>query len=567
MVPIEEFEASFLFMHECAQYFLEVKDKDIKHALAGLFVEVLVPVAAAVKNEVNVPCVKNFVDLLYSQTLDACTKSKHRLALFPLVTCLLCVAQKTFFLNNWHYFLAMCLSNLKNRDAKMSRVALESLYRLLWVYMIRIKCESNAATHSRLQSIVNSLFPRGSKAVMPRDTPLNIFVKIIQFIAAERLDFAMREIVFELLWVGRPPIKIIMTPERMSIGLRAFLVVADSLQQKDGEPPMPRTVGVLPSGNTLRVKKTYLNKMLTEDTARTIGMSNYFPHVRGVFVDMLRALDVQFGRPLMMTNQQNANKEPDELMTSERKPKIDLFRTCIAAVPRLIPDNMTGHELVDLLARLTVHMDEELRGLAYQSLLTLVIDFPDWRQDVIHGFSQFLARDVADTYPQLVDNGLRMLLIFLNTWRNSAGQCGATGGSSVTSPTTKTATGGGGNVLGVVKEVAGEGKTQPSSSVSSSNSSYTSSASQMTQSTAGESNRKTVVEQPLMATLHLVEGLALVTLCNTRLYPRKLAVHILKEVKNLTKQLSVPEVEPSLVDVIDKISPQVSEDREGIEVE
>lgn len=221
MVPIEEFEASFQFMHECAQYFLEVKDKDIKHALAGLFVEILVPVAAAVKNEVNVPCVKNFVDLLYSQTLDACTKNKHRLALFPLVTCLLCVSQKTFFLNNWHYFLAMCLSNLKNRDQKMSRVALESLYRLLWVYMIRIKCESNSATHSRLQSIVNSLFPRGSKAVVPREMPLNIFVKIIQFIAQERLDFAMREIVFELLWVGRP-IKIIMTPERMSIGLRAF---------------------------------------------------------------------------------------------------------------------------------------------------------------------------------------------------------------------------------------------------------------------------------------------------------------------------------------------------------
>lgn len=122
MVPIEEFEASFQFMHECAQYFLEVKDKDIKHALAGLFVEILVPVAAAVKNEVNVPCVKNFVDLLYSPTLDACTKNKHRLALFPLLTCLLCVSQKTFFLNNWHYFLAMCLSNLKNRDQKMSRV-------------------------------------------------------------------------------------------------------------------------------------------------------------------------------------------------------------------------------------------------------------------------------------------------------------------------------------------------------------------------------------------------------------------------------------------------------------
>lgn len=49
--------------------------------------------------------------------------------------------------------------------------------------MVRIKCESNSATQSRLQSIVHSLFPKGSKAVVPRDTPLNIFVKIIQFIA------------------------------------------------------------------------------------------------------------------------------------------------------------------------------------------------------------------------------------------------------------------------------------------------------------------------------------------------------------------------------------------------
>lgn len=43
---------------------------------------------------------------------------------------------------------------------------------------------------------------------MPRDAPLNIFVKIIQFIAQEKLDFAMREIVFDLLSVGRP-IKVI----------------------------------------------------------------------------------------------------------------------------------------------------------------------------------------------------------------------------------------------------------------------------------------------------------------------------------------------------------------------
>ncbi|XP_037818190.1 protein furry isoform X4 [Lucilia sericata] len=584
MVPIEEFEASFQFMHECGQYFLELKDKDIKHALAGLFVEILVPVAAAVKNEVNVPCVKNFVELLYMQTLDASTKSKHRLALFPLVTCLLCVSQKTFFLSNWHYFLAMCLSNLKNRDSKMSRVALESLYRLLWVYMIRIKCESNSATHSRLQSIVNSLFPKGSKGVIPRDTPLNIFVKIIQFIAQERLDFAMREIVYDLLCVGRS-IKLILNPERMSIGLRAFLVVADSLQQKDGEPPMPRTVPVLPSGNTLRVKKTYINKMLTDDTARSIGMSTYFPHVRRVFVDILRALDVHYGRPLMMTNTQNQNKEPDEMLSGERKPRIDLFRTCVAAVPRLIPDTMTPQELVDLLSRLTVHMDEELRMLTHQSLQTLVIDFPDWRQDVVHGYTQFLVRDVTDTYPQLLENCTRMLFVFLNIWRcaiNVNGN-GNSGTNTLKTPTstglTTTTNAGVTNTQNVLQPgtagvgVSIVGKDTATSQLSSAsnvksintNSSATSSItssgmSSITQATvinmadAGKKN-----EIPLATTLHFVEGYALVLLCNYRPYLRKLAAMILKEVKNLMKALGIPETEPPLLDVIDKCCPQVLE--------
>lgn len=61
---------------------------------------------------------------------------------------------------------------------------------------------------------------------------------------------------------------------------------------------------------------------------------------------------------------------------------------------RLIPEGMSPSELVELLCRLTVHMDEELRGLSFQSLQTLIVDFPEWRQDVLAGFTQFLAKEV-----------------------------------------------------------------------------------------------------------------------------------------------------------------------------
>ncbi|XP_075943440.1 protein furry homolog-like isoform X8 [Anarhichas minor] len=508
MYPVEDFEASFQFMQECAQYFLEVKDKDIKHALAGLFVEILIPVAAAVKNEVNVPCLKNFVEMLYQTTFELSSRKKHSLALYPLVTCLLCVSQKQFFLNNWHIFLQNCLSHLKNKDPKMSRVALESLYRLLWVYIIRIKCESNTVTQSRLLSIVSALFPKGSRSVVPRDTPLNIFVKIIQFIAQERLDFAMKEIIYDLLCVGKSHKTFAINPERMNIGLRAFLVIADSLQQKDGEPPMPTTGIIMPSGNTLRVKKIFLNTTLTDEEAKVIGMSLYYPQVRKALDNILRHLDKEVGRSMSMTNVQMSNKEPEDMITGERKPKIDLFRTCVAAIPRLIPDGMSRQDLIELLAKLTIHMDEELRGLAFTTLQALMVDFPEWREDVLSGFAYFIVREVTDVHPTLLDNAVKMLLQLLSQWRQA---------------------------------------------VQSSNKSHDAKGSSSGHSLPLE-------RTPLLGVLRVVEGLALVVLCSCRPATRRLAVNVLKEVRALHTALGICKGDEELaIDVMDRLSASVLE--------
>lgn len=105
--------------------------------------------------------------------------------------------------------------------------------------------------------------------------------------------------------------------------------------------------------------------------------------------------------------------------------------------------------------------------------------------------------------------------------------------------------------------------TQPSSTINSNssgassiNSSGISSITQATTVHVPEIPKKN--EQPLATTMHYVQGFALVMLCNCRSYPRKLAVNILKEVKNLIKALGLPETEPPLIDVIDKCCPQVN---------
>ena len=44
-----------------------------------------------VKNEVNVPVLKNFVEMLYSATLDISNKNKHKLVIIVNFSCRDCI--------------------------------------------------------------------------------------------------------------------------------------------------------------------------------------------------------------------------------------------------------------------------------------------------------------------------------------------------------------------------------------------------------------------------------------------------------------------------------------------
>ena len=52
------------------------------------------------------------------------------------------------------------------------------------------------------------------------------------------------------------------------------------------------------------------------------------------------------------------------ITSGERKPKLDLLKTCVAAIPRIMPEGMSREDLVELLSRLTIHIDHELAKLA-----------------------------------------------------------------------------------------------------------------------------------------------------------------------------------------------------------
>ena len=48
------------------------------------------------------------------------------------------------------------------------------------------------------------------------------------------------------------------------------------------------------------------------------------------------------------------------MSSADRVPKLDLLKTCVAAIPRVIPSDISNESLVDLLSHLTIHIDHEL---------------------------------------------------------------------------------------------------------------------------------------------------------------------------------------------------------------
>lgn len=103
------------------------------------------------------------------------------------------------------------------------------------------------------------------------------------------------------------------------------------------------------------------------------------------------------------------------------KPKLDLLKTCVAAIPRIMPADMTRDDIIDLLSRLAIHMDHELVRTTFNSLQNIITNFPSWRHHVTKIFSLFILRDIPDSCPLILEAALKMLIQMVTHWKSLIG--------------------------------------------------------------------------------------------------------------------------------------------------
>ncbi|KAJ1559942.1 Cell morphogenesis protein PAG1, partial [Cladochytrium tenue] len=194
--PQDALEETATFLQIFANKFFDSHNAQVKHAYAEVFNELLDPIASVASTEVNIQGWMEAIEKLFLKAKRMVERRGHIQVALPLITTVLCVSRKDYFLKNWPLLVDICIQRL--RDRSLRNMALLSITRLLWVYLFRSTDPSPSSTSKRIEALLRILFPPRSKMMVPEGAPVNLFVRLVYILLVHAPDSAM-EILSPLL--------------------------------------------------------------------------------------------------------------------------------------------------------------------------------------------------------------------------------------------------------------------------------------------------------------------------------------------------------------------------------
>ncbi|KAJ2359295.1 Cell morphogenesis protein PAG1 [Coemansia sp. RSA 2618] len=234
--PIDALEESSAFLLSCAKFYSRTSGSlRLKHAWATLLTELLMPMAAVVDAEVNLPELVQAIDIVYAKAMKMAAKVRHVTVAFPLAAATLCISRREVFHQRWLSLLEYCIQRLK--DKQFRRVSMDAILRMLWVYLFRYP-EANNVVLRRIDSLSRIFFPATKLHAWPKTVPPSAFVYFLVCAACYNFDFTSKQLLQNMLqvdsgWPGTSrdigdsgPILDTLNPARVALAFQALVSVA-----------------------------------------------------------------------------------------------------------------------------------------------------------------------------------------------------------------------------------------------------------------------------------------------------------------------------------------------------
>lgn len=438
--PETTWKTSCDFLLAFADLFVNSHGQDIKHAYCQALEDLVVPIAANTSSLINTPKWKDFLSTVNSRLIQMVAKPRHWAHASRLSAVILCVSSVEAFASQWLSVVTSLQAKMKDRMARAS--ALQSICRLVWTYLDRVSEPPNS-TVRKLEDVMKIVLPSGKRSSLSTD-PLfaDPIVELIRIIGHRYPEFCFKTIIFPLissdLFTPGREIKVEqLDPERMVIGIRAFLATITGLEkEQQGRPSFPRFSSDRSMADNLNVDPRSLStpRLLSKaklvasskvnQLSRTVPLNSFDENVRNYysrFCEILgnitllcdsafggqAVLDEKFGgitpkTPISETFS-FGRKEEHPGTADQKQGFFDLLHVAVQALPRCLPPQMPLNSLINLLCTSTAHIQPNIAYSSAQSLKSIA------RQANAHlvtiGFARFIFSFDA-RYSTMSDEGM-----------------------------------------------------------------------------------------------------------------------------------------------------------------
>ncbi|CZR63223.1 related to TAO3-Transcriptional Activator of OCH1 [Phialocephala subalpina] len=436
--PEDAWDSSCDFMISLGRFFARSHGHRLKYAYCQALEILLLPIAAKANTELNLPKWTEVLGTIGPRLASMFVKPRHWAVAFPLTATLLCVSPVETFSTQWLQLILPLQPKFKDRFARP--ICLQVISRLLWTYLYRTSDTPNG-TIKKLEEVLKLILPPGRRTYLSTEpTIADPLIQIIRIIGYKHQDFCFRTIIFPLinadLFASGKDLKIEqLEPERMVIGIRAFLaIMADLEKGEQGRPPFPQHYQALPFYDRMptspimtaprspplpievRSSEDRLSRPVLTNALSEVGKEYYakFCEILGKITLICdntfggqAVLDEKFNSPAPKTplaESFNFARRDDHQSPSDQKQGFyELLHVAVQALPRCLSADIPFHSLVNLLCTGTAHVQYNIAESSAQSLKSIARQ--SHAQQVTIGFARFIF-NFDDRYSTMSDGGM-----------------------------------------------------------------------------------------------------------------------------------------------------------------
>ena len=454
--PEHAWKESCEFFYTLAELFVNAHGQSIKHAYCQVFETLVFPVAASTAVQVGIARWKDALNILYPRLTQMFVKPRNWLDAFPLYSLLLCASPAETFTPQWLSVATSLQAKLKDRLSRPH--ALQAICRLVWMYLHRTT-EPTPTIIRKLEDVIKIVLKKPYLSTDPAFA--EPVIEMIRFIGFRYPDFCCRTILFPLinseLFTSGREIKVEqLEPERIVIGIRAFLAVISDLEKgNNGVPLFPKfghnglstspylahsytsSFAVLGEGrlrhkpredtSSKAVLVSKLDSITREYYARFCEILGKITLICDNAFGGQAVLDEKFGFQTPKTPMSETfsfGRKDDHVAAADHKQGFyELLHIAVQALPRCLSDHTPLKSLINLLCTGTAHVQSNIAVSSATSLKSIARQSRS--QPVTIGFARFIFNfnvrystmsDEGMLGPGHIENTLKLYLDLLRIW-------------------------------------------------------------------------------------------------------------------------------------------------------